>query len=323
MQSKLSIIVPIFNVEKYLPKCLDSILNQTFEDFEVICIDDGSTDSSLEILTEHSQEDRRVKIISQKNKGPSVARNNGLKVASGEYICFVDGDDWIEPNTLELVIENFKDDIDIVCYGANIVTDGNVDMNKVQNAKIYQEIKYFGEVCLNDHLIANMTVNIWNKIFRKSIIKQNQILFPEGIIHEDNAFFHKYILLCKKAYFINEYLYNYTQREVSLTTEETNINQNYKALDRMCAFYDIYVFLKNKDITNKHIDLLMYLFQLFLFFDYNYCKETDKNILLNKASEIANAMNEKELTNNGFLNTLRAKDYSKVTDYFKQFRYNF
>ena len=93
---KISVIVPVYKVEKFLPKCLESLINQTLKDIEIICINDGSPDNSLKILEEYAKKDSRIKIINQKNAGPSVARNNGMSAASGEYIGFVDSDDWID-----------------------------------------------------------------------------------------------------------------------------------------------------------------------------------------------------------------------------------
>nr|MCR4662874.1 glycosyltransferase [Endomicrobiaceae bacterium] len=100
---KVSVIVPVYNVEQYLRQCLDSIINQTFKDFECICVNDGSTDNSLTILQEYSKKDNRIKIINQKNSGSSVSRNNGIKQALGQYVSFVDADDWITDNYLEIL----------------------------------------------------------------------------------------------------------------------------------------------------------------------------------------------------------------------------
>ena len=98
---KISIIVPVYNTEPYLEQCLDSIINQTLEDIEIICVNDGSTDNSLSVLEEYASKDNRIKIINQENEGPGFARNNGLKSVNGEYVLFVDSDDWIELNTCE------------------------------------------------------------------------------------------------------------------------------------------------------------------------------------------------------------------------------
>ena len=110
----ISVIVPVYNVEKYLSKCLESIINQTYQNLEIICVDDGSTDT-------------RIKIITRQNGGLSAARNTGLKNATGEFISFVDSDDWIDLETYEKAIGHFSDDVDSVCYAAAIVCDDGVD----------------------------------------------------------------------------------------------------------------------------------------------------------------------------------------------------
>ena len=109
MQPKISVIIPVYNVEKYLRECLDSIVNQTFKDIEIICVDDGSTDKSLEILREYEQKDKRIIVISQPNKGVSTARNIGMQQATGKYMMFVDSDDYITQNACELIynVSNF------------------------------------------------------------------------------------------------------------------------------------------------------------------------------------------------------------------------
>ena len=106
MNCRVSVIVPVYNVEKYLKQCLDSLINQTLEDIEIICVNDGSTDSSLNILEEYQNKDNRIKIISQENKGVSAARNLGLKNAKGEYLLFIYADDWVELNALEELFNN-------------------------------------------------------------------------------------------------------------------------------------------------------------------------------------------------------------------------
>ena len=132
---KISVIVPIYNVEKYLEKCLGSIINQTYKNLEIICVNDGSTDNSLEILKKYSNQDSRIIIIDKKNGGLSSARNEGLKIATGEFIGFVDSDDYIESNTYEECILKFKEDItiDMVCFSFKFVYENS---EHIINSKI-------------------------------------------------------------------------------------------------------------------------------------------------------------------------------------------
>ena len=116
---KISIIVPVYNTEPYLEQCLDSIINQTLEDIEIICVNDGSTDNSLSILEEYASKDNRIRIINQENKGQGFARNNGLKNVNGEYVLFVDSDDWIELNTCEALYKKVNElDLDMLFFCA-------------------------------------------------------------------------------------------------------------------------------------------------------------------------------------------------------------
>ena len=120
--AKVSIIVPVYNVEKYLRKCLDSLINQTLKDIEIICINDGSTDKSLEILEEYKNRDSRIILLNQENSGQSIARNNGIKKATGEYIGFVDPDDWVENNMIKCLIDEIKSEkVDLVTSGCVIL----------------------------------------------------------------------------------------------------------------------------------------------------------------------------------------------------------
>lgn len=162
MSIKVSIIIPVYNMEEYLRECLDSIINQTLQDIEIICINDGSTDNSLSILYEYKEKDNRIKIINQDNKGTGIARNNGIKIAVGEYIGFVDPDDWISLDYYEKLykIANQKD-LDIVCA-----------KNRIEYlSKTEQKIFKINNKFLKKELILRH-ISLWNKIFKKDFINQ-------------------------------------------------------------------------------------------------------------------------------------------------------
>ena len=126
-QPQISVIIPVYNVEQYLSKCLESIINQTLQDIEIICINDGSTDNSLQILEEYAQKDSRMIVINQENQGVGVARNKGLEIARGDYIWFVDSDDYVERNGLDYVYEKSKENnADIVCFGVNNICKSTI-----------------------------------------------------------------------------------------------------------------------------------------------------------------------------------------------------
>lgn len=206
---KISIIIPVYNTEKYIAKCLDSVLAQTFKDFEVICIDDGSTDNSLEILKEYAQKDDRVIIFSQTNKGVSVARNLGIEKSRGEFIQFVDADDWIKKDCVELAYTKIKENnTDIVTFAYNDIVKGEV----LPSNYILEPLKYYEnrEIDLSDFM--PFTNVIWNKLFRKEFLLKNNIKFPINIKTCEDGIFNLLCLFSKAKYScLPKILYNYVK----------------------------------------------------------------------------------------------------------------
>lgn len=211
---KISVIIPVYNVENYLKKCLDSVCNQTLTDIEIICINDGSTDNSLKILNEYEIKDERIKVISKENGGQATARNLGIKEAQGEYVSFVDSDDFIEPTMLEkLYTKSKNNDLDIVM--CKIATYDN------QTHEIKDNVWYYMLGVFRDfekdifthkdtkEFTCNIAVTPYNKIYKTSLLKDNNILFPEGLIFEDEKFFFDVYLRAQKVSIIDEFLYYY------------------------------------------------------------------------------------------------------------------
>ena len=170
----ISVIVPVYKVEKYLERCIDSILAQTFNDFEVICVNDGSPDKCGKILEKYAKKDKRIKVITQKNQGSSQARNNGMKKAKGKYIYFLDSDDYIHPQLLEICYEfATKNKAELVSFRSIEVFDMNksevaypvFEMNKIKYL-ITSNPLYFRKK--NGYRIA---VNVWTKFYKKDLIK--------------------------------------------------------------------------------------------------------------------------------------------------------
>lgn len=198
--SKISIIVPIYNVEKYLSKCVDSILNQSFKDFELILVNDGSTDESGKICDAYSLKDKRIKVIHQSNKGVGSACNVGINCAIGEYIAFIDPDDYIHENMYEILYKaSIKDEADIVICNFYLV-DEQTEMlldSKPSIKGIFDSIQS-GIDCLKDFI--DWTIIIFS--LGISSIKNlfNNIYFPEGLIYEDEYIAHKLFLNQKMLY---------------------------------------------------------------------------------------------------------------------------
>lgn len=210
---QFSIIIPVYNAEKFIEECIESILNQTFNNFEVLCINDGSTDNSLEILEKYSKLDNRIKVLTQTNQGSSAARNLGLKNAQGEYILFCDADDKFKPNLCSVVAAvALKENKDVIAYGHEKYIDGVLEES---DHKIITSLKKYNKLT---HWL-DLQVYIWEKAFKRSFIEKHNIQFPIGIKNAEDVIF------CLLTYFfgaeyslIEEALYEYTKERNGRST---------------------------------------------------------------------------------------------------------
>lgn len=223
---KVSVIIPVYNVEQYLRQCLDSLLCQTLEDIELICINDGSTDSSLEILNEYANKDERVKIFDKENEGQGVGRNIGIKNATGEFIAFVDPDDWVEPDMYEKMYNQAKtlNSQVVFCKYRNIQeSNGKVTVPHLfKKAISYTKSKNInvpvGENIKKPILYSSFLVapcHVWNGIYDASIIKENAIRFANFRCYEDIMFIVRTIVLAQNISYIDSVFYNYQVRKSS------------------------------------------------------------------------------------------------------------
>ena len=207
---KVSVIIPVYNVEKFLPQCLDSIINQTLADIEIICINDGSTDSSLAILEKYAKNDKRVKIVNQSNKGLGEARNSGMKIATGDYIGFVDSDDWVDLKffeTLYIAAISKNADMERTCYDYNY-------SDMVEEEKHFNDIVRAAAEKNRDLKINEHSVVIWNAIYKSEFLKQHDIFFYDKLFGvEDVCFSAKATFLSKKTVPVTGTAYHY-RREV-------------------------------------------------------------------------------------------------------------
>ena len=225
---KVSVIVPVFNVESYLSRCINSILRQTFMDFELILVDDGSTDNCSQMCDDYIIQDERVTVIHKKNKGVSVARNVGLNYAKGEYIAFADSDDYVDLNWLEIVIDSMiKTNTDCLSYNYRVV--GNkVETNSSQFCTEYKNISKAEDKWsfLNNYFFSyKYGHEVWGFIFKKSIIEKHSIRFCTfcNDFLEDMGFCFKYLLYADNICGLNDVLYNYYIRYDSKMRKSENI----------------------------------------------------------------------------------------------------
>lgn len=213
-----SIIIPVYNVEDYLAECLESVLAQTVHDWEAICVNDGSTDRSGEILERYASKDSRIKVVTQDNGGLSAARNTGLSQVKGEYVLFLDSDDWLEPNALEVLLRN-TDGEDMICFSGHRYFE---DTNRFNAAdvlveKSYEEgMDYYNENALLHRDFAFVCVVL--RAYRRDFLIGNGLKFKEGIVHEDNLFTPITCYAARKVRQIGDCLYNYRVRKSSVTT---------------------------------------------------------------------------------------------------------
>lgn len=232
---KISVIVPVYKVEEYLEKCIESIINQTYINLEIILVDDGSPDNCGKICDTYAEKDSRIKVIHKKNGGLSDARNAGIEQATGDFYMFIDSDDYIDKTMCEKLyhaLNKQKTDV-AVCNLKCVDANGNeiCEMNDIS--------PFVGEIMTEDEIFDKFHdtnywffVVAWNKLYRKQIFEE--IRFPFGRIHEDEFTFHHIIKKCGRLAIVPEELYYYVQRENSIVNSERNI----KNLDGSEAFFN-------------------------------------------------------------------------------------
>lgn len=224
MGELISIILPVYNSEKFIGRTLTALCNQTYKNIEVLCIDDGSEDNSLKIIREYEAKDIRIRVFTQKNSGPARARNVGLENIRGEYTMFCDSDDWYDPEMCEIMLRTIKEKkVDFVMCQARIhqMVINQMGMDKI----IYERIRHKGLHFLNDYLRKDINVFLWNKIFKTAIIKFYEIDFPDGYEHDDVAFVYEYMCSSLLYFGIEKELYNHVIRENSIMDNTYNKNQ--------------------------------------------------------------------------------------------------
>ena len=264
---KISIIIPVYNSEKYLEQCLNSLLVQAYQNIEIICVDDGSTDNSLKLLEEYKKSDFRIKIISQNHQGQAAARNNGVENSTGEWLTFVDSDDWVSAECYEefykaLGSKNF----DIFLFnGTSFKKDGNKPDDVVLNDffAIEQWNKNSGEICTfkdcKNPFEGNLSV--YNKIYKKEFLQKHNIKFYKSSIMEDELYWLEAFCAAESVYLCDKILYFYRQQPDSLTH---NLNQN------VFDVFDIFDKIKQNLIIYKYYNMAKYAFLQHKFRQYAF-----------------------------------------------------
>ena len=217
---EISVIIPVYNVEGYLEECLESVVNQSFNDLEIICINDGSTDNSLDILNKYAKMDDRIIIINQENKGLGAARNVGLDNANGDYIYFIDSDDYLELNALnELYHVALNNNVDLIIFKLLNFHDDTRETFIVPYHEMNSLSRFYDKIFTPNEIIGNILdfdVTVYSKFFKSDLI--SGMRFDEKLIFEDNLFTTEAILKSEKIYFYNKYLYYRRNRNESIMT---------------------------------------------------------------------------------------------------------
>lgn len=214
---KFSIIIPVYNVEAYLHQCLDSVLCQDFSDWEAVCVNDGSTDGSAAILEDYVAKDARFRLVTQPNGGLSAARNAGLDAAQGEYILFLDSDDWLVENALKVLSTNLSGE-DMLCFSGRRFfekTHGFNPSDLLKNGDYQSGMDYYNENALLPRDFAFVCVVL--RAYRRTFLMDNGLRFKEGILHEDNLFTPLACYYAHEVRVVNACLYNYRVRANSIT----------------------------------------------------------------------------------------------------------
>ena len=241
MSDLISVIIPVYNVEKYIKKCLNSVINQTYKNLEIILVDDGSTDNSREICDNYARQDNRIKVIHKKNGGLSSARNEALKIATGFYIGFVDSDDYIEPDMYQVLYNLIKKnnaDISMVSF----YEETHDKVLKEKNSKklyLYENLDILKELLIN----KNLQNTVWNKLYSKKLFET--IRFPTGKNYEDIGTTYFLFEKSKKLVYLEIPKYHHLTRIDSIC----GIRNVQTRIDLLNVIYDRYLYLKDKKPT--------------------------------------------------------------------------
>ncbi len=291
---KISYILPCYNVEKYISICLESLINQTLKEIEIICINDGSTDDTLSIIKLYQGKDSRIKVVTQYNQGPGYARNFGVKHALGEYINFVDPDDYLDKKTAEISYKKIKEfDTEVLSYNANVVKKG----------KIKKVLYYFTQqdnIVLKSGDILNKDFksdfHSWHFLIKTSLLKKHRITYPKLSLCEDVPFVLSLVIKAKKIAFIQNALYYYVQHQSSIV---------HNVSDKVFDVFDVFLLSEQilpKQYHNKFLEWKINL--LAGLYNNRYKSITD--------DQFENLIKEK-LTSNEYMLFQKEKKYRQKT----------
>ena len=255
MKSKVSIIVPVYNCEDVVSKSLEHLVNQTLKEIEIVCVNDGSTDGSLELLECWRKKDNRIKIVSQKNGGLSAARNTGVKNANSPYLMFCDADDLFDERMCEIMVRAIEENnVDVVACGTKVEYEAHTEI--ADSDRSYYRIKFDGKCYIDDNITAKTDVSVCDKVFRADIIKKHKICFPNKLNNEDYYFYNAYMSVSR------------TICDNSIMSE--NFDGNSYSPDHLLVAKELFKFYKRNNFIEKHTDFFWNQFSESYWFSYEH-----------------------------------------------------
>lgn len=291
---KVSIVVPVYKVESYIKRCVDSLINQTLKEIEIILVDDGSPDKCPQICDDYSKQDNRIKVIHKKNGGLSDARNVGLLKSSGEYILFIDSDDYIKYETCDILYLNaIKDNLDLV-VGDAIRIENNTEIymqhSEISLGKISKGTEFLKEQLKYSGMYMSASMNLYKKDF----LVNNELLFKKGIYHEDEQWTPRVFLIAERVKYVKIAFYCYIIRENSITKKKDKSQNGRDMINTCYELEKIYKRIEDKELKKL---LNNYLVMLFLnginigdLYSQKYSKVYNKKFLFGKSTTIKNRL---------------------------------
>lgn len=309
---KISIIIPVYNIQNYIARCLDSILGQTLTEFEVICVNDGSIDNSVEVIKRYMDLDSRIKLINQKNAGPGAARNNGIRNAKGDYIGFVDGDDFIEKDMFEaLYSKAVKYNADVAISNANLFypSDGKKvlfrDYNKMQM------LDNMGSFTAWEYPWVLTLIGMWDRIFKREFVEKIKFYNPEGRFYEDHLPSYMSSVLAEKMVIVNQANYNYRQQRSDSTIGKEREVDFFK-FHFVQDYKEVREFLVNQNVYDHYREaFLEYKLPMALMHQMNLRKV---NVFCNYFNQLKEQIDDNDfetIKSNNYYNSKAIKCYTK------------
>ncbi len=315
-QPKISIIIPVYNAQNYIAKCLDSLINQTYKNLEIICVDDCSKDDSLKILRQYEQSDNRIIVLhNESNKGPATARNMALERMTGEYLMFCDNDDTYTPQMCEKMLDALLvNNVDLAFCKSNFVYES--DYRPFDRIEEYINAMPTGFIDFSKMDKGIVNVVLWNKIFKAEILKKYNIKFPDGITHEDDAFVFMYVSVINSAFCIETKLYNYLLRDTSYRATSFFYKAKQKIrFDALRSLQYVYIFMKKNGIWSFSKSYFLHCENNELGAFVNYLKPRDVGMAKRMVNELVAQDKLPQSSLNLFLHLLEKRQFLKPHQY--------